>query len=95
MLLDGPVDVDEQLLLEEADPRPAGERHRTAVGRVEARDDPQQRGLAGAVRTDEPRPIAARQPEAHVAEQDPVGEPPARGLDRKDAHRPTAARGPR
>ena len=55
--LDGPVHVDEQLLLQETDARAAREGHRTAVGRIETDDDPQERRLPGAVGTDEAGPI--------------------------------------
>src|SRR5258708_32300088 len=95
VLLDGPIDVDEQLLLEEAHAGAARERDRAGIGCVEADDDPHERRLPRAVRADQSRAIAVGEVEAHLAEQHAVGEAPARRLDREDAHRRDRARGAR
>src|SRR5258708_20902123 len=95
VLLDRAVHVDEELLLQEADPGAAGERDRTTVRRVEARDDPQEGRLPRPVRADQAGAVAVGEVEAHVAEQHAVGEAATGCLDREDAHPIDRVRGAR
>ena len=84
--LDRPVDVDEELLLEEPDAGAPCERDAAGVGLIEARRDPEERRLPHAVRPDQPDPITMGQAEAHLGEQHPVGEPSGHRLDGEQAH---------
>jgi len=86
MLFDRALGVREELLLEEADARPASERDVPRVGRALPRREPQERGLADPVRPDEPDPIGLGEPERDLAEDQPFAEALRDGLDRQDAH---------
>ncbi len=84
VLLDGARRVEQGLLLQEADARPARERNVPEVRLVAAGRDAQQGRLAGPVRTDEPCAIAARKAERNVLEEDAIGESLRYRLDGED-----------
>ena len=79
--------IGQQLLLQEPDARPARERDVAGVCGLEAGDDAEQRRLAHAVRPHEADPIAVREPERDVAEDEPFAESLRDRLYRKNAHR--------
>ena len=83
----GPGRVLEQLLAEKADPRAARVRDRAGIGRVEARRDPQERRLAGPVRTHQTNAVAVADAERHVLQNFTRAEPARDRLDREHAHR--------
>src|SRR5712692_9462758 len=76
----------EDLLPQEADPGTAGQGDRAAIGRVEARRDPQQRRLPRPVRPDQANAVALADPEGDVFQDLALAEPPRDGLDREHAH---------
>src|SRR5436189_69543 len=88
MLFDRALGVREELLLEEADARPASERDVPRVGRALPRREPQERGLADPVRPDEPDPIGLGEPERDLAEDQPFAEALRDGLADPFAERP-------
>ena len=85
----GPALVELRLLVEPGHDRVACDVDATRVGRVESRDDPQQRALARAVRADQPDSLAARQARADRVEDDERADLAADPVEAEDGHRPS------
>src|ERR1700722_11705904 len=69
------------LLLDAADPGAFGDNDRAALGRKLAADNPEQRGLAGAVAPHEPDMRARRQRSASVVDQQTLAEAICEGAE--------------
>ena len=85
--------VEVRLLGEQPDRQPALPRDRPAVRLVRPGSDPQQRRLAGAVRADEPDPVADRDRRRDRVEDDERADLAGHARQPKDRHQPAPDRG--
>src|SRR5688500_6502754 len=86
VVLDRPGRLEEDLLLHEPDACSASDGDIPRIRRFETGCDAKQGGLPHSIRPDETHPVAVRESERRLAEDEPFAEPLRDSLDRKNAH---------
>ena len=86
VLFDRSGRFEQNLLLHESDPGAASQGDISGVSRFQAGGDAHQGGLPHPVRPDETDTVTVREPEGHLAENEPLAKALGDRLDRVDAH---------